>query len=573
MTDALARLECRLDSVEHALSDLEHRLQALETTGTPLSAGTPAVAYAELHPVAASPADVASTLGLLGRTLVVFAGAYLLRALTESGTLAVPTGIALGLAYAAVWSVVAFRTGAVSRLSATLFGGCTIVLALPLLFEATTRFDLLSPAASATALALATAVVLAVAWRRDLHALAWVAVLGACVLASVLLVETGRAIPFVTALAGLGVATLWLGYEREWKMLRWVSAVVADLAVLALVGRALADPPRDAPAAVLAVQLLLLVGYLASIAVRTLVRGRTVVLFEAVQTAALLIVGLAGAVVVASRAGTGVAVLGVSLLVLAAAAYAVAFAFFERHPDRRANFHFYTSVALVLALCGSRLVLGDALLVYVWTGLAVLAGWAGERYQRHALVVHSVVYVTAAFVVSGLAGTFLTAMVGQASGVWRAPGVVTWAAAAGVTTCLWLATREGNCAGPFAQHALAILIAAAVSGLAIVMLRDWLPVETEAPLHAAAVATLRSGVLAGSAMLVAWLGRYARTRPFGALLYPVLAVGAVKLLFEDMRTSPPKLLFVAFALYGIALILGPRLARTQPQARVPAAMV
>jgi hypothetical protein len=312
VTDALARLECRLDSVEHALSDLEHRLQALETTGTPLSAGTPAVAYAELHPVAASPADVASTLGLLGRTLVVFAGAYLLRALTESGTLAVPTGIALGLAYAAVWSVVAFRTGAVSRLSATLFGGCTIVLALPLLFEATTRFDLLSPAASATALALATAVVLAVAWRRDLHALAWVAVLGACVLASVLLVETGRAIPFVTALAGLGVATLWLGYEREWKMLRWVSAVVADLAVLALVGRALADPPRDAPAAVLAVQLLLLVGYLASIAVRTLVRGRTVVLFEAVQTGALLIVGLAGAVVVASRAGTGVAVLGVS---------------------------------------------------------------------------------------------------------------------------------------------------------------------------------------------------------------------------------------------------------------------
>jgi hypothetical protein len=57
------------------------------------------------------------------------------------------------------------------------------------------------------------------------------------------------------------------------------------------------------------------------------------------------------------------------------------------------------------------------------------------------------------------------------------------------------------------------------------------------------------------------------------LLYPVLAAGAVKLLFEDMRTSPPKLQFVAFALYGIALILGPRLARTQPQARVPAAMV
>jgi hypothetical protein len=285
-----------------------------------------------------------------------------------------------------------------------------------------------------------------------------------------------------------------------------------------------------------------------------------------------MIVALAGAVVVASRTGTGVVALGVSLLLLAGAAYAVAFAFLERQQDRRANFHFYTSLAIVLALCGSRLVLGDALLVYAWIGLAVLAGWAGERYQRHALVVHSVVYVTASFVVSGLAGAVLTAMLGPSNGLWRAPGVVTWAAAAGVTTCLWLATRQGNCAEPFAQHALAILTAAAVAGLAIVMARGWLPVEAGTPLHAAAVATLRSGVLAGSAMLVAWLGRYARTRPFGALLYPVLAVGALKLLVEDMRTSPPKLLFVAFALYGVALILGPRIARTQPQSPAPAAM-
>jgi hypothetical protein len=37
--------------------------------------------------------------------------------------------------------------------------------------------------------------------------------------------------------------------------------------------------------------------------------------------------------------------------------------------------------------------------------------------------------------------------------------------------------------------------------------------------------------------------------------------GAVKLMLEDFRTSPPSVLFVAFALYGGALILGPRVVR------------
>ena len=37
---------------------------------------------------------------------------------------------------------------------------------------------------------------------------------------------------------------LWLGYDCEWTMLRWVAAFFADIAVLGLVGRALATPPR-----------------------------------------------------------------------------------------------------------------------------------------------------------------------------------------------------------------------------------------------------------------------------------------------------------------------------------------
>jgi hypothetical protein len=80
------------------------------------------------------------------------------------------------------------------------------------------------------------------------------------------------------------------------------------------------------------------------------------------------------------------------------------------------------------------------------------------------------------------------------------------------------------------------------------------------PVQAGVVATVRTGVLALAALVVAWLGSRIDTRACGLLLYPLLGWGALKLLIEDFRTSPPLLLVVAFALYGGALIIGPRIA-------------
>ena len=45
-----------------------------------------------------------------------------------------------------------------------------------------------------------------------------------------------------------------------------------------------------------------MVGYLASIAIRTLVRGRQVIVFEVVQTLLVLIVGVGGALAVSQSA-------------------------------------------------------------------------------------------------------------------------------------------------------------------------------------------------------------------------------------------------------------------------------
>ncbi|MBK5298956.1 MAG: hypothetical protein JJE40_17515 [Vicinamibacteria bacterium] len=565
MTEPLARLEARLCGVERALAEIESRLELLEGGSPAQPVMQVAAAHAETPSVTASSTDVVGTLTLIGRTFVIFAGAYLLRALTESGTLDRTTGAALGFAYAAAWTFVAWRVAPRHALSATFFGACTVLVGFPLLWEATTRFALLTPEAGAVALTATTGLVLVTAWRRQLHALAWVATIGACGLAFLLLVMTDGAIAFASFLIALGVATLWLGYDLEWTMLRWVAALVADLAVVGLVGRALTTPPRDAPFVVVAVQVLLLVGYLGSIAVRTLVRGRDVLPFEVVQTGAMLFAGLGGAMLVAYRTGTGTLALGVALLMLAQASYGAAFAFVDRQQGGGANFYFYTSLALVFALTGSGLVLSGPLLGVLWASLAVLAGWAARRFGRGTLAVHSVVYVAAAAVPSGLASASLAGLFASADAPWAPARPAAWAVLVAIALC-WLLTTPvpGRAAGDgpdVSRWALACLVAASVAGVCVVVTRSMLPPEWGAPLLAAMVATVRTGVLAAAAIVVAWLGGRVLTHEFGALLYPVLAWGALKLLLEDFRTSPPSLLFVAFALYGGALIIGPRIAK------------
>jgi len=562
VTEPAATVDARLDRIECALSALDARLRQVEATVPDWEPSAPVVPRST---AAADPAatDVAGTLTLVGRTFVILAGAYVLRALTESGTIDRRTGAAAGLAYAVAWSLVAWRLPVARALSATFFGACTVLIGFPLIWEATLHFSLVRPPVSAGLLALTTTVVLGIAWQKNLRALAWIATCAACVLATLLLVGTGDAVPFVACLILLGVGTLWLGYDREWTALRWVAAAFADLAALGLVGRAIATPPRDEPSLVLSVQLLLLVGYLGSIAVRTLVRGRRAVPFELVQAGATLVSGLAGALVVSRQVGTGAVALGLALIVLAVSCYAVAFAFLDRQ-QARGNFYFYTSLAIVFALAGSESLLLGAPLGLAWAALALLSGVAGRRFGRSALAVHSAVYVTAAAAVTGLLSSSITGLVASTATAWPVVDPIQWIVLAAVVACLTLALagadRLAGTGADASRWVLAVLASMATLGVLVVSLRRALPVDP-ATLHAASVATVRSGVLAAAAVVVAWLGMHAATREFGTLLYPVLAAGGVKLLVEDFRTSPPSLLVIALALYGGALILGPKLAR------------
>ncbi len=580
MDDRLSRLEAQLEQLSIHVGDLERRLAALETREPAAAAvrahGVPAAgeldALERLASLRAS--DVGAVVALLGRTLVVLAGAYLLRALTDSGRLAAGPGVLLGLAFALCWVVVADRAGAHGRsLSAAFHGVAFVLIAFPLLFEATTRFQFLTTAAAAAGLGGSAAVALAVAARRQLPGVAWVTTLGALATTGALMLATSELGPLALFLVLLGVATLWLGHLLDWTVLRWPVALGADLAILILSGRAVAPDVADRPGMALAAQILLLVAYLGSVAVRTLFLGRDAIPFEMAQGAVAIAVGLGGAAYVTGRIG-GALPLGIATLALAAGCYAVAVAFVERRQGRRRNFSFYTSAGLVFALAGCALALPRPPLGLTYAALGLATGWAGRVWRRRTFRAHGAVYLVAAVAVSGL-----LAHVGYGLGLPLPPAHAPSAAMLGVLAlCLaavWglgAPAAEGTpgLAARLPRLVGLVLALGGVMGVAVAWLTPAIA-GAEAAAHGGQVATLRTALLVSDVLALAWAARAWGFVEGAWLVYPLLVLTGLKFVLEDFRAGQPATLFVGFALYGLALIVGPRLCRRSgsPRGRQP----
>jgi len=561
------------------LARIEERLAALE--GVPQ--GTSEAPEVSEPSVAARPAEVepptevdivawGEMVPFFGRILMVLAGAFLFRALTEMQVLPPLAGAVLGLVYALVWLVFADRAAASGKTtSATFHGIAALLIAYPLLVEVTVKFGLFSPMAAAGIWVVVTAAGLTVAARHRLRGIAWGYMLVAAVACIGLSATTGHMVLFVACLLLLGFATLWIDLSLGWRAFAWTSAWITDGMVLLVTLIALmADAERVerllSPGSLVMLQLALCFLYLGSFAFRTRTRHSGVTNGEIVQGVLVLAIGLGGAIVVTQAYAMSGIPVGLVALALAAGCYAASFSVVDTS-DRR-NFIFYSSLALAFTVAGCDALFHRGGMGFAFSVAALVATALGARHQRATLSGHGAAYTLAGAVASGVLLGALRAM------VIESPQGLGWVTLSGIVV---LVVAVVYCAIPIAEHGrtwgkfslapkmlvLAVLVIG-LNGIVVAAAAPLLPVDDSGLPMAGGLAALRTATLAISALVLGLLRRRAHLRAAGWLVYPLLIVGGLKLVAEDLRAGQATTMFISLGIYGAALILAPRLIRRKP---------
>jgi len=548
MDESIAELESRLAAVEQRLSVLEGArpgvpIAGLDDTAPALDTGF--LSNAPTH---------------IGKVLLIFGGAFLLRAITDEQIVPTAVGILLGTTYALWWLFMAYRTGRDPEqgLNALFYGASSVFLVMPLFVEATTRFELLSGRQGVAALTLFSALSLWVAVSRNLKSLCWVVTGGSIATAFVVLNTSHSAVETALFLQLLGIASLWAVYRRDWLGVQWLGAIGANMGVVVLAVLSASDRWSVQALTPFLMAATLLAAYLGSFAIRTHIRGQDVRIFEMVQ--GLVVIGISFlAAVIASYVGHDILTeAGIMSLMLSAFAYSLAFTRKTRAVRGR-NCYFYSTMGLILVVAGSALVVSPGKAAAAWSLMALAMAWFSGRHGRVALSLQCTFLLVAAGVASGILTTGLQAFAGDVVAVW--PELLSWHVVIALTTvaCLFIpVAQQSERWGVFAGLPQLIVLALSVwevGGLLVVLLAPVLANAGSPDADLAKLAALRTAVLAASSVTLALSSRYKRWPEARWLVYPVLILVGFKLFLEDFPNGRPVTHFVAFALVGSALIL------------------
>lgn len=576
--DRLRDLSVTMDQLKETVKSLENRVRALEGTSPAAVEAPDEETYSEvkvespIEEFGFSRPSASRVFSLLGRSILFLAGAFLLRALTDGGTLPPVAGFGLGLSYALALiflSDMALRKG--DQSGAVALGIVAAVVAFPFLFETTARLKVVSPEVGGLALLVISTVALGSAWVRKERSLAWVYSMAALVTIMGMGFATGAPEFFAGLLLVLGLATLMMAYTRRWYIKRWVVAGCANVVIYRLAVLATNPPESGAgkhdlsPPVVQALALGLVVVYLGVFTYRALVQGRGVKVFDVVQSAGVLLVGMIGAIRIGVVGGVGDEVLGWCALVAALGYYTVAFTVVRQRHGRGRGFFYFASLALVFLFIGSRAVAEGPWLAWCWIALGLVTAALGGRFNRVTLRAHSAVYLLLAGYQTGMWAAAFDSYFVSGSSVWRGLGLASYVALLAMTACYWVLVMTQR-TGDESRYRLlprffvSVWCLAGFSSLAIVLLVGvfaGMPPQASGP----AVAVIRTGILAVSALGLAVAGRRKGLVELGWLVYPILALGLGKLLWEDMRAGSPMVIAASFTLFGVALVLAPRILR------------
>jgi hypothetical protein len=559
--DALARLTARLEKLERRVSTLEH------PTETSASAPAAPVKPATLQPTReAFPfAQEGGAFPVLGKAMLGIAGAYLLRAVAESGSFPKLAVVVLALAYAGMWLIWAARVPAAAYFASTVYAITAALILAPMLWELTLRFEVLPSSATAGVLSVFVVSAYALAWKRSLTSVVWVVNVTAVLTSLALLIATRDLAPFTSALLIMALASEAAAARNHWLRLRPLVAAAADLGVWILLY--IYSRPEGIPSdyknvarpVLLALGCTLFLVYGASIVFRTMRLRKKISVFEIGQTViAFLLAAFSVLRFGASAGAPGVSVmLGAFCLLLSAVCYAAAYAYFDRHHEER-NYHVYATWSAALFLAGSFLCLPPMLLTLCLSVAAIVATLLGVRASRLTLEFHGLAYLAAAAYASGLLDYAGRALAGTFPAV---PGWTVWIVAASAVSCYAVGGRFRT--ERWNQRLLQLLsailaVAAAVTFL--VSLLVWLA-AIGITTGASQVAVIRTLITCLAALALAFIGSRWQRSELIWIAYGTLALVTAKLLFEDLQHGHPGSTAVSIFLYAMALILVPRMAR------------
>lgn len=567
MTEAVDGIASVVEQLNERIRELERRVSALEGRGEAPSPAPPvliATAFESPPPSApelgSPPAEKsAGVVPILGKAVLGIAGAYLLRAIAESGAFPKLPVLIVAIVYAGLWMVWAVRTHVANRFAGVTYGVTSALILSPLLWESTVRFHALSPVFAGIVLVAFVVLALALAWRHDLQVIPWVAMLAAVITALALIVETHALVPLTAALLAVALATeiaACLGHQLS---LRTVPALAADIAIGLLVYLMTSSEgvPEGfhpaAPATLTALCLVLLAIYGGSIAIRNFGLCRRITIFEIVQGALAFVLGAFGA----ARATQGAIApeLGVLFLLLAAVCYWGALSRFVEKPRTR-NRRVSATWAATFLLTGSLLLFPTSFQVPFLCLAAVVTAFVYRRTDKASLGLHASLFLALAAAVSPLPGYVVSAM---ARTVPAAPGWGVWMVAISAALCYAVGSRGREDQG---RRRILWVIPVALAGFAGAALAvaaiAWLAAG-RVELAASRLSVIRTIANCALALVLGFLGFRWKRVELGWVAYTAVAFGTLKLLFEDLRFGNPASLVVSLLFYGLILILLPRL--------------
>ncbi len=562
--DMIAQFNKRLDTLERRVFTLEH--PSLESPLKPV----PAVDTINIPPHqdadTLSFAQASGIVPMLGKALLGIAGAYLLRAIAESGSFPKLAVVVLAITYAGMWLVFAVRVRTMAWYTGITYATTASLILTPMIWELTLRFKFLPASISALVLASFAIAALTLTWKRSLVSVFWVAYGTATFTSLALMIATHDLVPFLGVLLLTLVASEFAACRGHRLNGRILAGVVVDIAVALLLfiysgpANTRAEYSSISMPVLLALVSIPFLVYAASVTLQTILRRQQISLFEMTQTMITFSLALYG--VISFTSGDHSVAIGIACLVLSAAGYAVALTLFDSASVLR-NYHTYSAWSAALFLLGSILCLPQMWLS-IWLGVAAIAATSiGAQRSRLTLEYHGALYLLAAAFVSGLLRFTAQSLIGSLP---TKPAWIFGAIFALSFLCYLLGGRPPKDQGTQRLPHLATAVLTATSGAALLV-----SVLALFTLHLNSLKTnplefIQTLAACSIALALAYSGSRWRRIELSWIAYGALVFVAAKVLFEDLRHGHLGLIAASFFLYAATLILLPRLAsRGQPE--------